>query len=63
MASPFSSQHLASIRDDTRHLVARMRDHEDHRHGRGRTAEGVAHQASALSVHLPVRHRFEWEAS
>jgi CheY-like chemotaxis protein len=52
MSRPFSSEHLACIRDDARHMVERMSDHEGHLNGLVRTAEGVARQAIALSVAL-----------
>jgi two-component system, cell cycle response regulator DivK len=52
MSSPFSSKHLADIRDVARRLVERTRAHEGDLNELVETAEGVARQAGALTVAL-----------
>jgi CheY-like chemotaxis protein len=52
MSRPLSFEHLACIHDDARHLMERTRDHEGRLNRLVRTAEGVARQATALSVAL-----------
>jgi CheY-like chemotaxis protein len=50
MSSPFSSEHLADIRDGARRLAQRTRAHEGDLGDLVNMAEGVARQASALAV-------------
>lgn len=52
MSSPFSSEHLARIRDDAQHLVEGTRDHEDQLDGLVVTAYGIVHHAAAMSMTL-----------
>ena len=49
MSTPFSSEQLAGIRDDVRHMVERTRDHERHLSGLVHTSEDVAGQATRES--------------
>jgi CheY-like chemotaxis protein len=52
MSTPSSSEYLADIRADARHMVESTRDHERHLNGLVQTAEGMAHHAIALSEAL-----------
>ena len=52
MSTPFSSEHLAGIRDDARHMVERTRDHERHLSGLVQTSEDAARHAHDLSEAL-----------
>jgi CheY-like chemotaxis protein len=52
MSSPFSSEHLADIRDGARRVMERTRAHEGDLNELVQTAEGVARQAFALTVAL-----------
>ena len=52
MSSPFSSQHLAGIREGARRAVEGARAHEGHRNALVEPAVAVADQASALAVAL-----------
>jgi two-component system cell cycle response regulator DivK len=52
MSNPFSSEHLACIRNDAQHLAEGARDHEDQLDGLVRTADGIVHDAAAMSVAL-----------
>jgi two-component system, cell cycle response regulator DivK len=52
MSNPFSFEHLADIRDGARRMVERTRAHEGDLNELVETAEGVARQATALTVAL-----------
>jgi CheY-like chemotaxis protein len=52
MSSPFSSEHLAHVRDDARRMLEQTRAHEGDLTQLVETAEGVARQAAGLCVAL-----------